>query len=103
MKALSSVPLKNNNWKKWFADKTQLIDFFQKMKMDQNFLLIDFYSWGELSGLLMADRKLVPKIPQSCMQLQSVVWRCHLSRIYTGDFFATQFEDFFCVKISLAE
>ena len=26
-----------------------------------------------------------------------------LSRIYTGDFFATRFEDFLCVKISLAE
>ena len=26
-----------------------------------------------------------------------------LSRIYTGDFFATRFKDFFCVNISLAE
>ena len=26
-----------------------------------------------------------------------------LSRIYTGDFFAARFEDFLCVKISLAE
>ena len=26
-----------------------------------------------------------------------------LSHIYTGDFFATRFEDFLCVKIPLAE
>ena len=32
------------------------------MKMDQKFLSIDFDSWSELSGLLMADRKLVQKI-----------------------------------------
>ena len=30
--------------------------------MYQKFLLIDFYSWSELSGSLMADRKLVQKI-----------------------------------------
>ena len=41
MKTLPSVPLKNINWKNWFADYTQLIEFFQKMKMDQKFLLID--------------------------------------------------------------
>ena len=32
------------------------------MKMDQKFLLIDSYSWSELSGSLMADGKLVQKI-----------------------------------------
>ena len=32
------------------------------MKMDQKFLFIDFDSWNELSGSLMADRKLVQKI-----------------------------------------
>ena len=32
------------------------------MKMDQKLLLIDYYSWSELSGSLMADRKLVQKI-----------------------------------------
>ena len=32
------------------------------MKMDQKLLLIDFYSWSELSGSLMADGKLVQKI-----------------------------------------
>ena len=32
------------------------------MKMDQKFLLIDFDSWSELSGSLMAYRKLVQKI-----------------------------------------
>ena len=29
--------------------------------------------------------------------------KARLSRIHTGDFFATRFEDFLCVKISLAE
>ena len=37
----------------------QLISFFQKMKMDQKFLLIDFDTWSELSGSLMAVRTLV--------------------------------------------
>ena len=32
------------------------------MKMDQKFLLVDFHSWSEQSGSLMADRKLVQKI-----------------------------------------
>ena len=32
------------------------------MKMDQKFLTIVFDSWSELSGSLMADRKLVQKI-----------------------------------------
>ena len=35
------------------------------MKMDQKFLLIDFYSWSELSGSLIANRKLVQKIQVS--------------------------------------
>ena len=32
------------------------------MKIDQKFLSVDFDSWSELSGSLMADRKLVQKI-----------------------------------------
>ena len=32
------------------------------MKMDQKFLSIDFDSWSELSGSLMADKNLVQKI-----------------------------------------
>ena len=41
----------------------QLIGFFQKRKMDQNFLSIDFGSWSELlSGSLMAVRNLVQEI-----------------------------------------
>ena len=32
------------------------------MKLDQKFLSIDFDSWSELSGSLMADRKLVQRI-----------------------------------------
>ena len=59
---LPSVPLRNNNWIKWFVDQTQLIGFFQKIKIDQKFLSIDFDSWSELSGVLMADRKLVQRI-----------------------------------------
>ena len=35
---------------------------FQKMKMDQKFLSIDFDSWSELSGSLMEGRKLVQEI-----------------------------------------
>ena len=61
MKTLPSVSLKN----------TQLIGFFQKRKMDQKFLLIDFDSWSELSGSLMAIRKLVQeiKVPNATMWL----------------------------------
>ena len=33
--------------------------------MDQKYLSIDFDSWSKLSGLLMADRKLVKKIQVS--------------------------------------
>ena len=40
----------------------QLIGFFQEMKMDQKFYQIDFDSWSELSGSLMAKRKLIQKI-----------------------------------------
>ena len=40
----------------------QLVGFFQKMKMDQKFLSVDFDSWSELSGSLMADRKLGQRI-----------------------------------------
>ena len=47
---------------KWFVDQTQLIGFFQKIKIDQKFLSIDFDSWSELSGLLMADRKLDQRV-----------------------------------------
>ena len=36
--------------------------FFQKRKMDQKFLSIDFDSWSELSGSLMAIRKFVQEI-----------------------------------------
>ena len=62
------MPLRNNNWINWFVDQTQLIGFFQKIKIDQKFLSIDFDFWSELSGLLMADRKLV-KESKSRMQL----------------------------------
>ena len=65
MKTFSSVPLRNNKWKNWFADSTQLIGFFQKMKMDQKFLSIDFDSRNKLSGSLMAVRKLVQEIQVS--------------------------------------
>ena len=69
MKTLPCVPLRNNNWINWFIDQTQLIGFFQKIKIDQKFLSIDFDSWSELSGLLMANRKLV-KESKSRRQLQ---------------------------------
>ena len=62
MKTLPCLPLRNNNWINWFIDQTQLIGFFQKIKIDQKFLSIDFDSWSKLSGLLMADRKLVQRI-----------------------------------------
>ena len=62
MKTLPSVPLKNINWKNWFADLTQLIGFFQTIKMDQKFLSSDFDSWNELSGSLMTVGKLVQEI-----------------------------------------
>ena len=59
---LQSERLGNSNWKNWFADKTQLIGSFQKMKMDQKFLSIDFDSGSELPGSLVAVRTLVQKI-----------------------------------------
>ena len=62
MKLLPSVPVRNNNWKTGFADYTQLIEFFQKRKMDQKFPSVDFDSWRELSGSLMANRNLVQNI-----------------------------------------
>ena len=40
----------------------QLIGFFQKIKIDQKFLLFDFDSWSKLSGLLMAGGQLVQRI-----------------------------------------
>ena len=36
------------------------------MKMDQKFPSIDFDSWSELSGSLMADEKLVQSIQVPC-------------------------------------
>ena len=36
----------------------QLIGFFQKMKMDQKILSIDFDSWSELTGSLIAGQKV---------------------------------------------
>ena len=40
---------KQQYWIKWFVDQTQLIGFFQKIKIDQKFLSIDFDSWSEFS------------------------------------------------------
>ena len=69
--------IKNNNWINWFVDQTQLIGFFQKIKIHQKFLSIDFDSWSELLGLLMADRKLVQRIqvPHATAERQWHVYR----------------------------
>ena len=45
---------KQQYWIKCFVDQTQLIGFFQKIKIDQKFLSIDFDSWSELSGQCLA-------------------------------------------------
>ena len=52
----------------------QLIGFFQKIKINQKFLSIHFDSWSELSGLLMANRQLVPEIQVPNATTQEYVW-----------------------------
>ena len=75
------MPLRNNNWINWFVDQTQLIGFFQKIKIDQKCPSIDLDFWSELSGLLMADRKLVQRIqvPHATAERQR-----HLCRSTSG-------------------
>ena len=48
------------------------------MKIDQNFLSIDFDSWSELSGSLMAVRKLAQEIQVQNATIQKCVWQIEI-------------------------
>ena len=47
---------------------------FRRMKTDQKFLSIDFDSWSELSGSLMAFKKFIQENQVPNATIQEYVW-----------------------------